>query len=125
MIDKKLNAAGDVDVSTGGAELVTGNDASVQSLKIAMQSFRGDWLLDLRDGIPYFGRIFVKNANIGSLQQIYRDHALAQPSVASVDSLEVVFTPTNTLRRLDLAMNVTFSNSALSQPVNVSLTGLP
>ena len=125
MTDMKLNAAGDIDLSSGGAELVEGLDASAQNLKIAMQSFQGDWFIDLRDGLPYIGRILVKNVNEADIQSLYYRQAQRQPDVVSVDELAITFTPTALQRRLDLQMSVTFAGSAESQAIAISQTGLP
>lgn len=125
MIDKKLGPDGDIDISSGGAELVRGLDASVQNLRIAFQSFEGDWFLDLRDGLPYVGRIFVKNANKGDIESLYRAQAKKQPDVVSVDSLSADFSDVGTFRKMSIAAKVTFVQSPLSTPVNATLSGLP
>ena len=125
MTDVKLNAAGDIDLSSGGAELVEGIDASAQSLKIAFQSFQGDWFLDLDDGLPYIGRIFVKNVNEGDITSLYFQQAQKQPDVASVDRVAVTFVPTGSSRRLDVEANVTFIQSPESVPISTTTLGLP
>ena len=122
MTDIKLNAAGDIDLSSGGAELVTGLDASAQRLKIAMQSFQGDWFLDLADGLPYFGRILIKNLNEGDVQSLYFRQALRQPDVVSVDEISLTFLPTSTFRRLDVDMKVTFIQSPESVAISTTTT---
>lgn len=125
MIDMKLNAAGDIDLSSGGAELVTGLDASAQNLKIAMQSFQGDWFLDLRDGLPYIGRILIKNVNEGDIQSLFFRQAQRQPDVVSVDEIELTFLPTSNMRRLDVDLKVTFAQSPESVAISTTTTGLP
>lgn len=125
MTDIKLNAAGDIDLSSGGAELVDGIDASAQGLKIALQSFRGDWFLDLRDGLPYIGRILIKNVNEGDVQSLFFQQALRQPDVVSVDRIAITFLPTSNDRRLDLDLAVTFAQSPESVPISTTLSGLP
>ena len=125
MSDIKLNDQGDIDITDGQASIVEGIDAAVQELAIRLQSFQGDWFLDLNDGIPYIGRIFVKNVNEADVQAIYTAAALKQPSVVSVDRLAITFTPTTDVRRLDLDAAVTFDDSAESVPVSFSQLGLP
>ncbi len=126
MTDIKLNAAtGDVDITNGSASLVMGIDSSAQDLLIALQSFQGDWFLDLNDGLPYIGRIFVKNVNEADIQQLFFNHAASRPRVVSVERMEITLTPTSGLRQLRIDGSVTFAESAESVPIGTTLTGLP
>ena len=124
MTDVKLNAAGDIDLSTGGAELVEGLDARIQAMKIAMQSFQGDWFLDLRDGLPYIGRILVKNVNEADIQSLYYRQAQIQPGVVSVDRVALTQLPTAQNRVLKVELAVTFEESVESQNITIEQTGL-
>lgn len=98
MTDILLDAFGDLDLSTGDLQLVTGVDAIVQDLRSALRFVRGEWFLDQRIGVPYFKRedfettiLGVKNPNLAAIRGLYSRTILAVPGVLRLDSLAVLF----------------------------------
>lgn len=44
----------------------------VQKVKIRLLFIRGEWFLDIEEGVPYFEEIFVKAPNLDRLRALYR-----------------------------------------------------
>lgn len=84
MVNLKLDADNDLDLSTGGLELITGTDEIVQKLVTRLQFFLGEWFLDARQGIPYFEDVLVKNPDLVAIQGIFREAILETPGVAAL-----------------------------------------
>ena len=88
MSDFKLDTdTGDLDVSSGGFEIVEGADAIEQELRIRMKQVQGDWFLDLLQGLPYFSEIFINGPNEANIYAIYSAELLAADNVLKVQRL--------------------------------------
>ena len=90
MSDFKLNSDGDLDISSGGFEIVEGADAIVQELGIRMRQVQGNWFLDLLQGLPYFSQIFVNGPNEADLYSIYAAEMKAADNVLKVKQLQLL-----------------------------------
>lgn len=90
-MDIKLDVDGDLDISTGDLQLISGVDFIVQSLKIRLQFFQGEWFLDTRLGMPYFQEILVKSTTSKAIAAIYEEAILESPGVLEVHDLLVEF----------------------------------
>ena len=91
MSDFKLDADGNLDLSTNDLQLVTGADAIAQHLLIRLRMFRGEWFLDRRIGIPYFQSILVKSPNLTAVRGIYRTAITSTPGVIRVEKFSLDF----------------------------------
>ncbi len=84
-------------------DLVIGTDltfsrgiaAVVQSCRIALQMYRGEWFLDLDAGIPYWDSILGQKPEVAAAvaRDEFRRELLAVDGVVSVLRLDVVFVP--------------------------------
>ncbi len=108
MSSLKLNAAGDLDFSSGGLEIIQGVDETIQRLRAKLRFFLGEWFLDTRIGIPFFQTIFVKNPNVLAANAIFGRAIRNDPAVVSLDVLEIDLDPNRTLE-------VTFSAKILDE----------
>ncbi len=89
MSDIKLTSSGDIDLTGLELSLVEGNEAIAQECFIGMRFFKGEWRLDLRVGIDYFGKILgQKGARVDDIATIYRQALFSIPGVAQVDSVQ-------------------------------------
>lgn len=103
MSDLKLDTAtGDLDLSSNDLEIVDGDDAIVQNLRIRYRFFLGEWFLDTREGIPYYQRILVKNPTQADVNAILREVALTTPGIAEVDRFDA--TLDNRSRELSIGL---------------------
>ena len=85
--DIKLDANGDWSVSAGDLELVSGAAAIVQSVKIRLAFFKGEWFLDWDAGIPYFQSVFAKISNPQLLSDIFRKAILETVGISTIHDL--------------------------------------
>lgn len=82
-----LDTNGDWDVSSGTLTFLEGADETAQKVKARLSFHRGEWFLDLSQGVPYFEAFLVKNPDIDALRQVVRKIILDTPGVKSVDTL--------------------------------------
>jgi hypothetical protein len=87
-VDLKLQGNG-LAIEKGDLVLVDGKDAIEQHLRIRLKTFKGEWFLDQRVGVPYFQNIFIRAPNLAVVNAIYRKAILSTPGVTGVDSLLV------------------------------------
>ena len=123
-MDLKLNADGDLDLSTGDLQLVSGVDETVQRLKIKLQFFLGEWFLDKRIGIPYLDRgddsvpnpiLGNKQISEAAIRSIYAQVISSDEGVRSLESL-------TTSLGGDRALSVTFSALVFGDDVPITIT---
>lgn len=111
MIDLALDpATHDLDLTGGGASLVTGRDADRQDIDQALRFFEGEWFLAPRDGLPWFDRILIRNVNEGDVLSIVANYLQQRDSVQNVDELDVQLD--TTLREVRIVGRVTDSTGA-------------
>lgn len=71
----------------GRLQRVADGASVVQAIRVALQRFKGEWFLNVEDGMPYFEDILVKNPNLGQVHRRFVDHI---ESVAGVDRVETL-----------------------------------
>jgi hypothetical protein len=99
-VDLALGPDGDLALDASGSPyLVSGLDAVVQTCRMSLQLIRGEWFLDLQQGVPYFenqtvtedqallGQVFDERKALVA----FRDALLAAPGVVEVLQLSVSF----------------------------------
>lgn len=79
---------GDLDVSRG-VHFVTGGDAIRQDAARRFRTILGEWFLNLRAGVDYFGQVFVRNPNVMVVRSLFRRTLAGTPGVTSVASFEL------------------------------------
>ena len=90
MVDIKLDpVTHDIDLSSGGFELVDGVDAIRQHVAIRLQFFQGEYFLDESRGVPYFTDILVKNPDLVLIRSIFRQVILETPGVISITDYQL------------------------------------
>lgn len=99
--DEKLDPlTGDVVLSPvdGDQEFDVGVAGIASDLKAAWSVIKGEWFLNLDDGVDYYGLVFVKNPDLGAIRQDFIRVALTVPGVVQVPTFEpVVDAATRTL----------------------------
>ncbi|MBN8472319.1 hypothetical protein JYJ95_37940 [Corallococcus exiguus] len=84
-----LSEDGDLAFVGGGAVLVRGAAAIAQECRLALLLVRGEWFLDVRDGVDYFGRVWVKPPNAEDASAAFRAALLSVPGVESVRQVQL------------------------------------
>lgn len=87
MPDLKLDPASwDLDLTSGGLALT--DDASgqtaAQGVAVRLKLFQGEWFLDTRIGVDYWGTILKKNPNLADIEAAIRSAILATPGVSHI-----------------------------------------
>ncbi len=86
--------------SNGRLTMTQDREAIAQAVTIRLLSFRGEWFLDVLNGVPYLSEILIKNPNQAAVLQTLRREIESVPGVKSVKTLVPTFN-TNS-RRLSI-----------------------
>lgn len=86
--DIRLDSEGDLAYSQGLLATVSGGGEVAQKLRIGTSIQRNTCLFNMDEGIDYLARLRQKDGGSGLVRDI-RTYILAQPGVASIDSLSV------------------------------------
>ena len=84
---------GDLDLADSQVWLIDGSDAIAQHLRNRLKFFLGEWFLDVRQGLPFFQRVFVKNPNLPAIRAIFRRVVRETPGVSGVQDLTLSVSP--------------------------------
>jgi hypothetical protein len=113
--DDENPTIGDLKLTDGQVRLTqTFKQGVAQHLRIRLQFFFGEWFLDVREGVPYFQKIFVKAPDLGKIAGIFRRVILETPGIVALDNLLLDF---NAATRI---LSVSSFNAKLSD--NTTLT---
>lgn len=93
----------DLVVTKGDLVLVTGVSESAQRIRDRLQTFLGEWFLDLKYGVDYRKDILVKNPNSTFIYTILKREALKSEPNAVFESFDI------DLNNLTRAMTVIFT----------------
>lgn len=77
---RRTDANGDWSFGRGRASYASDSESVAQRVKSRLQSFRGDWFLDLGHGLPWFGRM-EKPADLERLEGDVKRCILQTPGV--------------------------------------------
>lgn len=91
-MDILLDSNGDIDLSTGDLQIVTGSAATAQRVKRNLQTFLGEIFTDTRVGFPWFRDVFRKPARLDLVKTRIRQMILLDEGVDSVDNIVLSFT---------------------------------
>ena len=95
--------------------LINGSEAIRASVVQNLRMFKGEWFLNLNEGVPYFQTVLVKGTPITVINSIIRDAVSNVPGVARVEVRGVSFDgPTRLLSISDLRI---FTSEDLNEPV--------
>lgn len=123
--DEKLDRlTGNLVLSTTDADqvMVYGVEGIASDLRAAWQVVKGEWFLNLDEGVDYFGLVFVKNPDLGAIRQEFTRVALLVPGVAEVVSfVPLIDTATRTMRA---SFEVRCDTGAVISAVNAVLLSL-
>jgi len=70
--------------------LIYGAECVIQRIRVRFRWFYEEWFLDLREGIPYFRDILIKNPDLNLIQFIFRRVLVLTPGIKSVQSFNIV-----------------------------------
>lgn len=101
MIDLKLNAAGDLEISGLDLAYVTDGEQVVQRCQIRLRTFLGEVPLNTQAGVPWFEDILgVRPLDLNRVEAVLREQILKDKEIQSIESF--VLNYTNSTRQFTL-----------------------
>lgn len=94
--------------------LCTGVDRARQFLAQRLAAFRGEWVFDLDEGVPYFENVFVKAPDPVILEGIFKDRILSTPGIIGLDEFDM------TLDTASREFKLSFIAQSTDGPINFS-----
>lgn len=90
MSDLKLDLeTGDLVLEDGDLLLDSGQEAIQQNLYQRLKCYKGEWFLDLSDGVPYYQDILKKNPNPLTVDAALKTAILGTPGVLELTSFNL------------------------------------
>ena len=94
MPDIKLDpVTWDLDISGSTLNLTddTSGETATQAVGVRLKLILGEWFLDTRLGVDYFGTAFVKNPNLAAIEAMIQAAILDTPGIARIVRYSQVF----------------------------------
>lgn len=103
---------GDMLLDDGDAVLLDDiSDETAQRLHVGFRFFKGEWFLDLREGVPYFDEIFADRPDDRVIRAVFGSVIRNTEGVAAVERLE--YQIDNTTGRLTLSFQARLDDGSL------------
>lgn len=118
-VDLLLDANGDLDLSNGTLNFTTGLPAVTQGCSIRLKNFKGEWFLDLTDGMPYFQDILGQKFNKAKVYKAFRNALISTPGVIQILKLTVDFD--NLARKMNVSWSVQGNDGTVNQELLVQV----
>jgi hypothetical protein len=80
---------GDLLIERGEFVFVTGGDAVAQEVRVRLAWWRGEWFLDLRQGIPYVEQLLGHGVSEATIRAVLRAEIEAVPGVSRVTAFDI------------------------------------
>ena len=99
----RLTAENELALTSGGRLIpIDGVEAAAQEIATRWRMFRGEWFLDLREGVPHYQEILRKNPSASArIQQIARELILSVPGILDVAEVTVTVDRASREARID------------------------
>lgn len=85
----RLNPDWDLDITAHG--LIYGPDAIRQKVKQVLQLIKGEWFLDVTQGVPWFESILTRNPSFELIRNIIRKKIMSVKGIAAVPTLALEY----------------------------------
>lgn len=93
-------------ITNGDLVLTSQGDAVRQHLLQRLRTFRGEWFLDLSEGVPYYQDILVKNPNPDVVDGVLKEVILTTPGVDELLTFELDYDQATRRLTLDFSVRV-------------------
>jgi hypothetical protein len=88
-VDAENPIEGDLMLVAGDLASVVGKEAIAQHVRVRLRFFCGEWFLDLREGVPWWESILIKNPSTRVVEALLRKTILDTPGIASLPAFEL------------------------------------
>jgi len=112
-----LDASGDVAMGPRGFAFTYGSQAVAQGILVRLKNIKGEWFLDLENGVPWFTSILGAKYNEMEVRGIILDTITKAPGVTELISLVMTFNAST--RSLDIAFE---TRTVFGDTVSATLT---
>lgn len=82
---------GDLDLSSGGLTWSRGLTGVAQAIRVRIQMFKGEWFLNLDEGVPYYEDLLGQRYNEATVRKAFRAAIMATPGVLALDTFTTIF----------------------------------
>ena len=96
VVDGANPVEGDLHLEAGqivlleNSETIPNPEAVMQEVRQKLHFFKGEWFLNLIEGVPYYEEVFKKNPNIDIMRTIFREVILGTNGIESIEVLDIV-----------------------------------
>lgn len=87
----QLIPEGDLELVNGDFVFVDGVEELRQAILSRFRFFLGEWFLDLREGVPYYRDVLVKNPDVNLVRSVFRQVLASTPGVLSILRFDLRF----------------------------------
>jgi hypothetical protein len=77
--------AGDLKLEDGTTKIVDGPEYAEQRIAVTCDFFLGEFFLNVKEGIPYFRDILIKNPNPDTVRSVFRRAIMQTPGIVSAN----------------------------------------
>ena len=81
MTSIKIDSTNDIVIENNNIPTVTGREEIAQVLRQELRVFLGEWFLDTREGIDYYGDVLKKAPDPGQVDALFKNKILSSPGV--------------------------------------------
>lgn len=125
--DLLLDAAGDLDLTTGDAQLVSDLVAIAQELRIRLRTFVGEYFLDTGRGLPWLSWSEGKmpEATLRQIEALARAEILKVPGVVRVEASKVAAVFDRATQAATLTVTEVLTDLGVLQTLSVTIEATP
>jgi len=81
MTSIRIDKSNDIQIDNNNLTLIGGREEIAQVLRQRLRVFLGEWFLDSREGIDYYGDILKKAPDPGQVNALFKREILTSPGV--------------------------------------------
>ena len=81
MTSIRIDINNDIQIDSNNLTLIGEREEIAQVLRQRLRVFKGEWFLDTREGIDYFGEILKKAPDPGQVDALLKNEILTSPGV--------------------------------------------
>ena len=82
---------GDLALEGGNFVMAIGAEMIRQAIRSRFRFFLGEWFLDLREGVPYYRDVLVKNPDVLIVRSVFRRVLETTPGVLSILRFDLLY----------------------------------
>ncbi len=103
-IDPDNQIEGDLHIENGQIHWWDGQEARLQKTIVLLKFVKGEWFLNVEEGIPYFTHILIHNPNLRVIRALLKQALLASPGATRVQSLTLDWDRPRRVLRVNFAL---------------------